>query len=124
MQGPRLYILMRTDLDSMNPGKGMAQAAHAANMFAVRASLAPGYSEWAEQGFTFGTTLVMGVNEAQLYDVVESALRDDLYAAVIHDSSYPIRDGAVTHLIPLDTCGYVFVEGASPDYISELSLHP
>lgn len=26
-----LYIIMRTDMESMNPGKGMAQAAHAAN---------------------------------------------------------------------------------------------
>ena len=28
---PYLYILMRTDLPSLNPGKAMAQAAHAAN---------------------------------------------------------------------------------------------
>jgi len=26
---PRLYIIMREDLQDMNPGKGMAQAAHA-----------------------------------------------------------------------------------------------
>jgi len=26
---PTLYIIMRSDLQDMNPGKGMAQAAHA-----------------------------------------------------------------------------------------------
>ena len=30
---PVLYILMRTDMDSMNPGKAMAQASHASNQF-------------------------------------------------------------------------------------------
>ena len=30
---PVLYILMRKDLKSMNPGKAMAQASHAANAF-------------------------------------------------------------------------------------------
>ena len=31
-----LYILMRTDMDSMNPGKAMAQASHASNTFVFR----------------------------------------------------------------------------------------
>ena len=30
---PRLYIVMRRDLWDMNPGKGMAQAAHAQSDF-------------------------------------------------------------------------------------------
>ena len=30
---PLLYILMRNDMDSMNPGKAMAQASHASNQF-------------------------------------------------------------------------------------------
>ena len=30
---PVLYILMRSDMVSLNPGKAMAQAAHAANCF-------------------------------------------------------------------------------------------
>ena len=31
-----LYILMRTDMDSLNPGKAMAQASHASNAFVYR----------------------------------------------------------------------------------------
>ena len=38
---PVLYILMRTDLNSMNPGKAMAQASHAGSAFANNAE--PGY---------------------------------------------------------------------------------
>ena len=34
---PVLYILMRTDMDSMNPGKAMAQASHASNAFVSNA---------------------------------------------------------------------------------------
>lgn len=36
---PVLYILMRNDLDSMNPGKAMAQAAHAANEFTAQKTI-------------------------------------------------------------------------------------
>ena len=37
---PVLYILMRTDMNSMNPGKAMAQASHASNAF-ITHSLKP-----------------------------------------------------------------------------------
>ena len=33
---PVLYIIMRNDLDSMNPGKAMAQASHASNAFVTK----------------------------------------------------------------------------------------
>ena len=39
---PVLYILMRTDMDSMNPGKAMAQASHAGSTFVHNAE--PGYN--------------------------------------------------------------------------------
>ena len=35
---PVLYILMRNDMKSMNPGKAMAQASHASNAFVNTAS--------------------------------------------------------------------------------------
>ena len=76
---PVLYILMRTDMDSMNPGKAMAQASHASNAFVSNAE--PGYNvdeelfnAWQQsttQGF--GTVLVLGVNEAQKRPAVEVA---------------------------------------------------
>ena len=72
---PVLYILMRTDMDSMNPGKAMAQASHASNTFVH--SVEPGYNvdealfdAWqkeTQQGF--GTVLVLGVNEIEMRSI-------------------------------------------------------
>lgn len=124
---PVLYILMRTDMDSMNPGKGMAQAAHAANQFAHFAS-GLGFDAWVDQGGTFGTTIVLAVaSERDLKKRVKAATDHGFEAGIVHDSTYPVRDGDVTHLIPVDTCGWVF----SPDrkdyemlFLADLELHP
>ena len=67
-----LYILMRTDMDSMNPGKAMAQASHASNAFVYRWGKEKAVKEWqgeTQQGF--GTVLVLGVTGDELYSVVE-----------------------------------------------------
>jgi len=114
---PVLYILMRTDLGSMNPGKAMAQASHASNAFVHSAE--PGYNvdeklfeEWRQsttQGF--GTVLVLGVNEAQMRTAVDVASNcgiDKFPCDIIHDPTYPLQDGDTTHFIPVDTCGYIF----------------
>ena len=114
---PVLYILMRTDLDSMNPGKAMAQASHASNAFVSNAE--PGYNidetlfdEWQQstpQGF--GTVLVLGVTEVQMRTAVEIAESfgvDKFPCDIIHDPTYPLQDGDTTHFIPVDTCGYIF----------------
>ncbi len=120
---PFLYILMRTDLESMNPGKAVAQGAHAANQFVHHVefyrTMVPTpdhmikniglYDYWqsrTDQGF--GTTICLDVNADMLYRVTEGAKSMNLIAGVTHDPSYPLRDGDVTHFIPLDSCGYVF----------------
>lgn len=125
---PYLYVLMRSDMDSLNAGKGMAQAAHAANqcvfyikntrlpipsadapiihdrLFEVRSQLA----RWQEsRGFGVSITLDIG-DERTMRAAVELATRIGLVADVVLDPSYPVRDGKVTHLIPVHTCGYVF----------------
>jgi len=132
MSEPTLYILMRTDMDSMNAGKGMAQAAHAANTFAVEA----GEDETNDAFFmwqcqtqqSFGTTIVLGVDNAgQMKDIVEAAREEGFHASVIHDPSYPVRDGKVTHLIPVDTCAFVFTPcrvSSPPPLVDRLGLHP
>ena len=114
---PVLYILMRTDMESMNPGKAMAQASHASNAFVQSAE--PGYNidetlfnTWKEstpQGF--GTVLVLGVTEVQMRTAVEIAESfgvDKFPCDIIHDPTYPLQDGDTTHFIPVDTCGYIF----------------
>jgi peptidyl-tRNA hydrolase len=138
---PVLWILMRTDLASMNPGKAVAQGAHAANMALLHArelsqellgddaTIAGGreildlINDW-EEDRGFGTTITLGVDGKQLALLIEFASADmDLISGVVHDPTYPLRDGAVTHLIPLDTCGYVFARrGWIEDLLDELSL--
>jgi len=117
---PYLYILMRSDLDSMNPGKKVAQGAHAANQFVfefMRDTEKPNYpnrmimmfEQWqtsTPQGF--GVTITLDIDGNKLPLVYKAAKKMGFPAGVTHDPSYPITDGLVTHLIPLDTCGYVF----------------
>lgn len=137
---PRLYILMRTDMDSMNAGKGMAQAAHAANHFVHMmeeanrkdimeiAQHTNHWRCWAQctpQGF--GTTIVLAArDEEKLKAVVDEAIKLGLPAGITHDPTYPVRDGEVMHLIPVDTCGFVFVPDQSdmPPSLMGMSLHP
>ena len=63
-----LYIIMRIDLDSLNPGKAMAQANHAfgalKKMIRVHISRQADYILWQEQtSQDFGTVIVLGGNE-------------------------------------------------------------
>jgi hypothetical protein len=117
MEVPVLYILMRNDLDSMNPGKAMAQASHASNAFAHNKRLvhvgSPEneklYRSWhaaSTQGF--GTVLVLGVNKIEMEQAVAVAKMANYDAEIIHDPTYPLQDGDYCHFIPLDTCAYIF----------------
>ncbi len=119
---PYLYILMRSDLDSLNPGKMVAQGAHAANQFTHQmdeiikemddnnpvASFFL-YRQWkTSTPDGFGVTICLDVTGDQLPLVVSAAKRASFVAGVTHDPSYPLLDGRVVHLLPLDTCGFVF----------------
>jgi len=133
---PVLYILMRTDLASMNPGKAMAQASHAGSTFVHNAE--PGYNvdeelfnAWQKetpQGF--GTVLVLGVTEVQMRTAVavaESFGVDKFPCEIIHDPTYPLQDGDTTHFIPVDTCGYIFGDKENitlQAILQNFELHP
>lgn len=97
-------------MESMNPGKAMAQASHASNAFVFRAKEKKvKIHEWtSETKQGFGTVIVLGVTEKQLRTTVEVSNRMGFLSEVIHDPTYPIRDGEVTHFVPVDTCGYVY----------------
>lgn len=116
---PTLYILMRTDMASMNAGKAMAQASHASNAFVKHAQKMNGPNQASEIGFLyeqweseteqgFGTVIVLAVNEEEMRETVDIAKKTGLIADVIHDPTYPLVDGRTVHLIPVDTCAYVF----------------
>ncbi len=127
-----LYILMRTDLASLNSGKGMAQATHAANQMVYEIQcgknpLAQQYlNEWqAQTNAGFGTCIVLGAKIAEIEETIGYAVNDGKIGGIVHDPTYPLRDGEVVHLIPLDTCGYLFgrKDELAP-YLYDLSLHP
>jgi hypothetical protein len=152
----RLYILVRTDTKSLNPGKGMAQVAHAANQLsemALRgvkatanaysteqlkdaheshAKLKHAYEEWAGEGEDyrgFGTTIVLASEEPdQDFEWVRSELaRRQCHVGMgtVVDPTYPVRDGAVTHLVSFPTCMWVFgrVSDLQP-VLETFKLHP
>lgn len=120
MNRPVLYILMRTDLESMNAGKAVAQGAHAANQFtdqtdvkSVSHDTLVAYNDWLESCIGFGTTITLSVDVAELGVTWARAMEAGFLAGIVHDPTYPIKDGETVHHIPLDTCGYVF--GMSDD---------
>lgn len=130
---PRLWILMRSDMVSMNPGKAMAQATHAANAMVHciknakckddKALLAKWEKETPEG---FGTCIVLDVGtESHLKDTIQDALEiDGTSGNSIFDPSYPIKDGTVTHLVNVRTCGWIFGDANNPELRKILNKYP
>lgn len=136
---PYLYILMRNDLESLtgsnfnSVGKAVAQGSHAANQM-VHDAIIKGKSntalrdlliEWSMEANGFGTCIVLSVNEEQMRQTIAKAQENGLHAGITHDPTYPLRDGQSFHLIPLDTCAYVFARKAdAKPYVGSFSLMP
>ena len=131
---PVLYILMRDDMKSLNAGKGMAQASHATSAFMKRMSKSDIldtdralYNVWStdtNQGF--GTVIVKAGDIQQIDEAVRD-IGDRWLRETVLDPTYPVRDGQVTHLIPVVTCAYVFGDADDQDLriaLAGLKLHP
>lgn len=85
-----LYILMRNDLPSMNPGKAMAQSAHASNAFIKLYNKQNDVKDWENQTDDgFGTTIVLSVNLKQLETALYVAELCELAHNSIEDPTYP-----------------------------------
>jgi hypothetical protein len=127
-----LYILMRTDMDSLNPGKAMAQANHAFGALKnrIRSNLTRqrDYLAWQETtAQDFGTVIVLGGNEGGIQAALDDIQRLKLpvVAGWVHDPTYPVRDGEITHLIPVNTCAFVFgTKAECEDACGWFDLHP
>lgn len=144
-----LYILMRTDLPSMNAGKAMAQASHASNAMVAESNktglFKDGVTLWqneTKQGF--GTCLVLGVTGPQLGKAIEQCKHFGFLADIVIDPTYPYRvNGEVASLLEPEnifegnkeytlfrsevTCGYVFGEKDEIElrgYLKDFKLHP
>ncbi len=145
----RLYILIRTDLPSMNPGRAMAQAAHAANQFIHEYGKQTAVRMWQQDAKGFGTTICLAATEAEISNIVKPASIWGYCAGHVYDPTYKFElDKELAVLIDPDfltaptiikddgkcmmfrnelTCGYLFMSNDSPDkerLIGSLSLHP
>lgn len=120
------HVVVRGDLDSMNPGKVAAQVHHAATQMYHHVlmtptdqphhdiSLVPFY-KWCHSADGFGTTLVYQISRKHknhhqtLVDLHYQITDLGLMAGKVIDPSYPIRDGKVTHLVnDVLTCVWFF----------------
>ena len=112
-----LYVFVRNDMDSMNPGKAAAQACHAANQMVYDINKSKNkehnalLKEWeAQTKKGFGTTLVFSGVMYSIQNVVGYAKANNKPANTIWDPTYPVRDGYVTHQINILTAGYVLCD--------------
>lgn len=96
---PYLYLLIRKDLPSLNPGKAVAHGAHAANQFTFEANAAMAervsgwqvqYDRWINSTPSgFGTTITLHVNYHELRAAVKVAKALGFRAGETYDPSYP-----------------------------------
>jgi peptidyl-tRNA hydrolase len=90
-----LYILMRTDLPSMGPGRAAAQASHASNAFWHKYGKTKEAQAWAastKQGF--GTAIVLGATLEQIKERCGAALTNKFAMDTITDTDYAISFSA------------------------------
>lgn len=105
---PVLYLLARSDLDSMNAGKLSAQCGHAVSHFIINNKDKQLFEEWAgNRGFGTKITLDVG-SEGSIIAITDFTSELGYEAGYILDPTYPILDGKIIHTLPLITCGYVF----------------
>lgn len=153
MKDNRLYILMRTDLQSMTPGRAMAQASHASNAFIHKHGGRPDVKEWQRQTKQgFGTVIVLAASKRQIENIFDK-LEDCKIKEWVVDPDYVIKvsleiadlmhqnydgkfcsfqfdysfaDDKTTFITRSErTCAYIFgtKESLEP-HLSGLNLHP
>lgn len=131
---PRLYIIMRKDLQDMNPGKAMAQSAHAQADFTAwmrtikkqkkkRPKLLAEFDVWQENR-SFGTTLVLH----ETLETINQIIENTCFSGKTVDPTYPWRNyyGDVFTSSEV-TCAWVFVGNQSyldeEQYMKQFELH-
>lgn len=105
MDTPYLYLLMRNDLDSMNPGKAVAHGAHAANKFTYdmdawfaqhptdwddsKQAAFVRFKSWVNSANGFGTTITLSGSLMEIETAVAMAQSMGHPASISVDPSYP-----------------------------------
>lgn len=109
--GPILYLVMRNDLPSLNPGKLAAQAAHCANACVAKMKNTALLLQWQRQSKqSFGTTIVLGAGR-RFIDNLPNRVWDD---------TYPCADGSLRPVL----VGAFVLTDRKPKRLSRLELYP
>jgi hypothetical protein len=150
----RLYIIVRNDLQSLNPGKAMAQAAHASNQLVHEFGDREEVKEWQAQSRGFGTTIVLAANGLEIKNTINKS-KGLIFSAfkipvgLVYDDTYPyITTKEIQRLIPKRvhtapamertngevilfrkelTCGYLLMNSSTEaqlQLVRDFSLHP
>lgn len=140
---PRLYIIMRSDIYDMTPGKLGAQSGHAASKFTYNMMIAsyidsskshacksatPAFKEWLDGDRGFGTKITLAATQSDILGLTYHAEGEGQVAGTVIDTSYPFKNyfGKVFTAEEL-TCGYVFVTQDTPqsvlNYLNRFPLH-
>lgn len=115
-------------MTSLTPGKAMAQACHVGGQLHEEWERNKAYKNWAKQADGFGTTIVLdGVCEELILKVARHARSINesggaIPFGLVMDERYPVRDGLVTHSLPIITCGYVLVNKDNEDMVERLGI--
>lgn len=133
----KLYILVRTDMESMNAGRTAAQCAHAANLFVKEIEslgklidndndpLIKNFVEWENQtGQGYGTTIVLDGLSEEFINLKMGLTENEFYSMWVVDPEYPIKDGNTVHLIPnVRTCAFFFAFDEDKGGLKDLELY-
>lgn len=121
-----VYLLMRKDLPSMNPGKAMAQAMHAGHQLlqhiaARKTDVIHDINEYFGRPFEadrwFGTVITLMATNRQIQDAINIAKEAKYTADLVIDPSYPFLVDAeiVPLLLSTEVKGVVeFMNGQNP----------
>lgn len=108
---PILYLVMRNDLPSLNPGKLAAQAAHCANACVAAMKGSAILREWQrETPQSFGTTIVLGAGRTFIEGLPHR----------VWDTTYPCADGRVRNVL----VGAFWLGRTKPYKFRRLRLYP
>jgi len=125
---PRLYIVMREDLWDMNPGKGMAQSAHAQALFDAYDFAANDcleeYCQWRGDGpdcLGFGVTTVLSVPLIHWMNITQNVR----HYGHVEDPTYPYRNFYGEMFTSTEvTCMWVFATTEEEiEYMKQWRLH-
>lgn len=107
-----LYLVMRRDLPSLNPGKLAAQAAHCANACVAKMKKANPQllRAWEQEAGTFGTTIVLGAGRRFIAKLPNR----------VWDDTYPCGDGSLRPIL----VGAFMLADRKPKRLSRLELYP